>query len=224
MNPVASRWREWDRLAGLAVVVAMHAAVLYGLMQHRLIPLPEKMETLFVHFIPPREQPRREPPKRPEPPEPVKLEKPRPPEPHQHLVVEAPTVPTDFVMPPPPPPQPKPAPAAEPLPAPPPRPAALVDDGPVALTGELSLACPARTPPRFPPLSRRLGEEGKVVLRVELDPDGRVDSARVTVSSGYKRLDEAALAAVREWRCNPPMRDGQAVRAVAVQPFQFSLE
>jgi hypothetical protein len=59
----------------------------------------------------------------------------------------------------------------------PPRPA-----GPVTLGTELSVACPERRPPAYPPLSRRLGEEGKVVLRVELDEQGAVSSARVATA------------------------------------------
>ena len=89
---------------------------------------------------------------------------------------------------------------------------------------ELAVACPERTPPRYPALSRRLGEEGIVVLRVELDETGRVAAAQVASSSGYARLDEAALAAVRTWRCTPAQRDGQPVRAVAMQPFKFILQ
>jgi periplasmic protein TonB len=205
--------------AGLALVLALHAAALYGLMKYRLIPLPDKAETLFVTFIQPPEplKPELPKPKPHEPAKPVKLEKPRPPEPHPHLVVEAPAAPTDYVMPAPPPPQP-PAPVVE-APPPPPRPA-----GPVSLSGELALACPTRTPPKYPASSQRAGESGQVVLRVELDTDGRVDAARIATSSGYKRLDEAALNAVKTWRCNPPLRDGQPVRAVALQPFKFNLE
>lgn len=206
-----------EHAAGLALVVALHAAALYGLMKHRLVPLPDKVETLFVNFIQPPEPPKPDLPKPPEPPKPARLDTPRPPEPQRHLVVEAPAAPNDYVMPPPPP---RPSePVIEAPPAPPPKPV-----GPVTLSGELALACPTRMPPAYPVLSRRLGESGKVVLRVELDTDGRVDSARVSTSSGFKRLDEAALSAVGGWRCNPPLRDGQPVRAVALQSFQFNLE
>jgi len=62
-----------------------------------------------------------------------------------------------------------------------------------------------------------------VVLRVELDEQGAVSSARVATPSGFARLDEAALAAVRRWRCTPAQRDGRPVRAVAMQPFKFEL-
>jgi protein TonB len=61
-------------------------------------------------------------------------------------------------------------------------------------------------------------------LRVELDELGKVSAAWVATSSGFARLDEAALAAVRAWRCTPAQRDGQPVRAVALQPFNFILQ
>ncbi|MEQ1663402.1 MAG: TonB family protein [Thiobacillus sp.] len=211
------------RMAGFFVVLVFHGALLSSLWHYKVLPPPAEAATLFVNFIqtqPPKPEPPK--PKPPEPPKPVKLEQPKSPEPHRHLVVEAPAAPTDYVMPPPLPPTPKPEPVVEAPPAPPPP--SPKSAGPIHLSGDLSVACPTRTPPAYPALSRRLGEEGKVVLRVELETDGRVDSARVSASSGFKRLDEAALAAVRSWRCNPPMRDGQAVRAVATQPFQFNLE
>ena len=89
---------------------------------------------------------------------------------------------------------------------------------------ELSLTCSERTPPAYPATSRRLGEEGQTVLRVELDEQGSVSAARVVSGSGHARLDEAALAAVRTWRCRPALRDGRPVRAIAQQPFKFVLE
>lgn len=210
-----------DRAAGLAVVIALHGAALYGLWSHRLPPAPAEAAAVYVNFITPLQPPplQKEPP-RAEPPKPMKPEKPRPvEEPHHHLVAEAPVLsPAEPVAPPSPV---LPAPVAIAPPAPPP---ALLPAGPVSLASDLSLTCPQRTPPTYPALSRRLGEEGKVVLRVELDTDGRVDSARVITSSGFKRLDGAALSAVGGWRCNPPLHDGQPVRAVALQPFQFNLE
>jgi len=96
--------------------------------------------------------------------------------------------------------------------------------GPVTFGGELAVACPERTPPRYPLLSRRMGEEGTVILRVKLNEQGKVSTARVATSSGFARLDEAALEAVRTWRCTPAQRDGQPVHAVALQPFKFILQ
>ncbi len=96
--------------------------------------------------------------------------------------------------------------------------------GPLALGAELSVACPERAPPHYPAASRRRGEAGIVSLRVELDEQGHVAAARVEASSGFDHLDQAALTAVKAWRCNPPLRNGQPVRAVAKQPFHFVLQ
>ena len=116
-------------------------------------------------------------------------------------------------------PDPEPEPVVEAPPSAPQMPA-----GPVTLSSELSVACPHLNAPVYPALSRRLGEEGKLVLRVELDESGQVNIAQVVNSSGYKRLDEAAMTAVKTWRCNPPMRSGNPVRAIALQPFNFVLQ
>jgi protein TonB len=78
--------------------------------------------------------------------------------------------------------------------------------------------------PNYPSTSRRQNEQGQVVLRVELDESGHISAARVSTSSGYKRLDEAGLAAIKNWQCNPSTRNGVAVRAIALQPFDFILE
>lgn len=202
----ATRKLGTDRAAGLLIVLAVHAAALWGLWSHRILVVPDEVVTLFVQTITTPPPPLKEPPK------PARLEKPRPaekPQP-QLLVAQAPSVSTGEPVAPPP---------AVPAEAPPAKPA-----GPVSLGSELAVACPERSPPAYPPLSRRLGEEGKVVLRVELDEQGNVSAARVATASGFARLDEAALAAVKTWRCNPARRDGQPVRAVALQPFKFVLQ
>lgn len=201
-----------SHVIGLFFVLILHAAALYGLWQHRLIPSPQEAMTLFVNFIAPPAPERKEEPKRPPPPKPKPIEKPQP----RQIVAEARVVaPTDYVAPPPPEkPAPEPAIQAPTMPLPP---------GPVALSSELAVACPERSAPAYPPQSRRLGETGVVVLRVELSETGNVALARVDRSSGYSRLDEAALIAVRTWRCTPATRNGHPVRAVALQPFNFIL-
>ena len=207
-----------QRLVGLLLVLALHLSALYGLWSARLIPSPEEAATLFVNFIAPPMPPKVEEPKRlPTPPKPRAIEKPQP----RQLVAETPvTASTDYVAPPPPVmPEPVQVPAMAapviqaPLPA-----------GPVALSSELSVACPQRSAPNYPATSRRLGEMGLVVLRVELSETGQVAVAKVQNSSGFDRLDEAALAAVRTWHCTPPTRSGQPVRATAMQPFNFVIQ
>lgn len=198
------------RMAGLALVLALHGLALWGLWRHRLIPAPDEALTLFVNFIAPP-APEVSAPK-PEPaPKPRPIEKPQP----RQLVAQAPVqAPSDYVALPPPP-----APVIEA-----PAPVTPLPTGPVSLGSELSVACPERSAPAYPFLSRRNNEEGTVVLRVELSESGHVAAARVQSSSGHARLDEAALAAVRTWRCNPAQRNGQPVRATALQPFKFVLQ
>ena len=211
-----------ERATGLVLVLALHTAVLWGLWQHRLVPSPQEAMTLFVDFIAPPVLEKKEALPPPPPPKSRPIPKPRP----QQLVAAAPVVaPSDSVAPPPPP-EPAPvieAPSVPAVPAAPPA-APPAPAGPVNLGGELSVVCPERTPPHYPPLSRRMGEEGTVVLRVVLDESGAVSDAQVKTSSGSPRLDEAALAAVRTWRCQPAQRNGQPVRAVALQPFKFILQ
>lgn len=57
-----------------------------------------------------------------------------------------------------------------------------------------------RVEPTYPPAARRAGEEGTVRLKVLVDEKGRPKDVSVATSSGFARLDEAAVAAVRKWR------------------------
>lgn len=89
---------------------------------------------------------------------------------------------------------------------------------------DLAIFCPVRPGPVYPRISRKLGEEGTVILDVEWNQEGRITLARVKKSSGFSRLDQAALAAIDSWRCNPAEQDGVPIRAVAVQLFSFQLQ
>lgn len=95
---------------------------------------------------------------------------------------------------------------------------------PVVLSTELAVICPELTAPVYPISSRQLGEHGNVMLRLEVSETGIVKSAQIVDSSGYKRLDKAAIDATKSWRCNPPHRNGQPVSAIALQPFNFVLQ
>lgn len=95
---------------------------------------------------------------------------------------------------------------------------------PLLVGGELSVSCSERTAPTYPKQSLRLGEQGKTVLLVELDEMGRMISVEVKTKSGFPRLDEAAVNAVKTWRCTPAKRNGVAVRSIALQPFNFTLK
>nr|WP_298420835.1 energy transducer TonB [Hylemonella sp.] len=78
--------------------------------------------------------------------------------------------------------------------------------------------------PSYPALSRRLGEQGKVVVRVLIGVDGTAQQAEIRTSSGYERLDQAALATVRSWRYVPGKRNGTVEAMWFNVPINFVLE
>ncbi len=77
--------------------------------------------------------------------------------------------------------------------------------------------------PEYPRRSRRLGEEGLVLLEVEVLPDGRAGRIRVLNDAGYPRLVQAAIAAVREAHFTPATRNGRSVSTWVQIPFEFTL-
>src|SRR5690606_38347994 len=77
--------------------------------------------------------------------------------------------------------------------------------------------------PEYPRASMRRGETGRVVIRVLISPQGRVDRATVRASSGHDRLDESALRAARSARFKPYTENGVAYPALADIPFDFVL-
>jgi protein TonB len=217
-------------IPGMLFVLTFHGILLYMLWQQRLIPPPEQVAKIFVNFITaPKveevhkvdlpllpEKPKIKPKPKPKPKlksKPKKLVKIQQP---KKIVPAEPIISEEEVITPPSPP-------VEVVKASVPEPVS-VPAGPVTLTTELSVTCPELSPPTYPSVSRRLGEEGKLVLRVELDEDGRVSAASIVESSNYIRLDEAALKVVKTWRCNPALRNGEPVKAIALQPFNFVLQ
>lgn len=77
--------------------------------------------------------------------------------------------------------------------------------------------------PAYPRQSRRLREEGTVVLELLILEDGTVSKARIETSSGYSRLDETALQAVKHWRYMPATQGGKPIAFTYLQPVVFSL-
>ena len=78
--------------------------------------------------------------------------------------------------------------------------------------------------PAYPPLSKRLGEQGKVVVRVLIGLDGTAQQAEIKQSSGFDRLDQAALNTVLRWRYVPGKRAGVAEAMWFNVPISFVLE
>ncbi|SFN88778.1 outer membrane transport energization protein TonB [Formivibrio citricus] len=77
--------------------------------------------------------------------------------------------------------------------------------------------------PAYPPLSRRMGEEGKVLLRVFVESNGLPSQVQIKTSSGSQRLDQAAQDAVRRWTFTPARRGDTALAAWVIVPIVFNL-
>jgi periplasmic protein TonB len=77
--------------------------------------------------------------------------------------------------------------------------------------------------PHYPTVSRRLREQGLVVLKVEIDERGTACNIEIESSSGYTRLDAAAREAVSRALFRPYVEDGAPRRALVLIPIEFSL-
>lgn len=203
-----------SRIAGIAITVLFHMAAVVALLQYE--PVRSAFTAampIMVSLITP--QPVAEKPAAPPKPLPVKprVHLPTPPQPQQ-IITATTEAPQPALAPPPPaavaiaPPQPAPAPIAA-VPVVPPNFNADYLDNP---------------PPVYPPLSRRIGEQGKVMLRVLVNATGNADKVELRSSSGSNRLDDAALDVVRRWRFVPARQGDQPVAAWVLIPITFSLK
>lgn len=207
-------------------VLALHALVIWGLLH------VTGVRDVVVEAVPLMVSLVSSPSPAPEPPQPTPL--PRPDNPPPKL---APLPPPVFTLLPPQP-QPQtitasaqlPAPPAEPAPEPP-RAASgslVAAAAPAAPTAPKAIATAdmryAKAPPLvYPPLSQRMREHGTTWLRLVVDAQGMPQEVRVERSSGYVRLDEAALTAMRQARFVPHMHDGRPTAWTAVAPLAFEL-
>jgi protein TonB len=78
--------------------------------------------------------------------------------------------------------------------------------------------------PFYPNLSRRMGEEGKTMVRLFINELGVVEKVALAQSSGIHRLDQAALDAGMRVKCKPFIEFGKAIKVTAIQPYIFRLE
>ena len=79
-------------------------------------------------------------------------------------------------------------------------------------------------PPDYPRMSVRLGEQGQVIVKVLIGADGVPQKAEVQTSSGFERLDKAALEAAMRWRYVPGKRGGVAEAMWYQVPITFNLK
>lgn len=115
--------------------------------------------------------------------------------------------------------------AIEATPPAPPAPAPVVEPVPVPVTQPVFNADYLENPaPAYPALSRRAGEQGRVLLRVLVSAAGRADDVQVRATSGSARLDHAARETVLRWKFVPARRGAEPVAAWVLIPISFRLE
>ena len=223
----------------VASIVLFHVAALWalhtGLLQRVVEVVVPVMAISQAEPPPPPPPPKPpEPVKPPEPPKTPPLPKPVPPvltppttsqpptpatpEPPAVLAAPtaAPTAPAGPAAPPAPPPPPAP-PAPAPAPPAPPPPAKV--ELPSSKADYLH-----NPPPDYPRMSKRLGEQGKVVVKVLIGEDGRAQKVELLTTSGFERLDKSAMEAAMRWRYVPGKRGGVAEAMWYQVPIQFTLE
>lgn len=177
---------------------------------------------------PPALQPQEQLPPQPLPPEPS------PPEPPPQVKPEI----EDMVKPEPAKEEPKPVVTPAPAAPAPPREVKERGDGSSATPGKdattlrsrggaITQAKPdyLRNPaPTYPEAARRAGQQGLVMLRVQVNARGTVDAVSVSESSGHSLLDQAAIKAVRKWKFRPATMGPMAVECEVEVPVRFKLD
>ena len=94
----------------------------------------------------------------------------------------------------------------------------------IAPTKQISAVEYLRSPQAdYPPLARRMGEQGKVIMRVLVNEKGQAEKVDIQKSSGFNRLDEAARIAVMRALFKPYVEDGKPLMVLATAVVNFSL-
>jgi len=202
-------------------VISVQAATAWGLLQI------DGVRHAVADVIPVMLQQQLAPPPPPPPPAPPPPPRRVPPPKRELPIIAAPPAPAPAA-------QPFEVPQVEPEPAP-----VVVAPEPAVVAAPAPPAPPAPEPRavdigmvrylvqpvlHYPPQSRRVGEQGRVNVRVLVDADGLPREMTVVRSSGFVRLDESALATVRATRFKPHTENGTALAFWVVMPLVFELE
>jgi protein TonB len=222
-----------QRPSALVLALALHAALIALVVSGVLEKPQPRIEppSLVIQLLTPTpvapalpEPPRPEPPKpkppKPEPPKPTP-QRPEPPKPEPLPEKPAQVAPAPApapVAPPPPAPATPAAPAVPPAPAPAPAPPKPVARTEVSISASYAAS---NRKPEYPKMSQRLNEQGTVVLTVLVKSDGSAGDVEVKSSTGFQRLDRAAMDAVRSWHFNPATVDGKPVDKTYEVPITF---
>lgn len=216
-------------------VLAIHIAALWGLQRLPSPSVPALVipAEVIATFITPEPEPVVMPEPLPlAPPEPVVQPKPTPkPQPKPQPKPKPQPLPKAVSDPNPAPANapagtldPEPSAPAEPAPAPTTASNSSADATPTVVMPSSSAAYLNNPRPAYPSISRRMGEQGKVMLRVFVNAQGLPERIEIQKSSGFERLDKAAVAAVQRWKFAPGTRNGVAEAMWNIVPINFVLE
>jgi protein TonB len=99
-------------------------------------------------------------------------------------------------------------------------------DGGTAASGRMGIPDGIREHlprPAYPRLSRSHGEQGTVLVEIEVLASGEVHAVRILSDAGYPRLGDAAAQAFRGWRFPPATQAGQSIACLVTIPIRFEL-
>ena len=203
-----------QRRVAIATLLAVHAVAVVALLEaSRLRQVVVDAKPLFLAVV---DAPAPAVPPKPLPPPPA-AKMPPPPQLTLPLIatetVTAPAPMVAQVLPPPPPAAPVATVEAPPAPAP-----SLPRTLPPSAVQYLVAPAPV-----YSRISAKMRESGKAVVRVFIDEAGLPRNVQLAASTGFARLDEAALAAVRNCRFKPYLENGVAVAGWAAVPIEFEL-
>ncbi len=203
-------------------VVLLHGVVLAGMLNYQSVVAKPEMTAatpMTVRWVTPAEEPKPEP--LPPPPEvkktsPVKM-KPKPPEKPKPVVRKVQLQIKPKIVPPVSAPVSAPAQPVKQI-------SEKADITPLPVEApKFNAAYLSNSAPVYPRRSRMLEEEGVVKLKVHVSADGNALGVQLFKSSGFSRLDDAALTAVQNWRFVPAKRGDQSIEGWVIVPVSFKL-
>ena len=206
-----------ERAAKWAIVLAVHVAFLAAWWHYAPPRSAARNATPILVSLIPESTPPQIPPIASKPSPRVRHVTAPPP-----VVAAAPETPVALAMAIVPIPAPAPIAALEPLPVSLPS-SSTGQPANAATAPSFSAAYLSNPAPAYPSTARRNGEQGTVLLRVLVNAAGEPERVEINRSSGFDRLDRAALDAVRLWKFVPGRRGGEAITAWVNVPPMFSL-
>lgn len=215
-----------QRVGPLGLIILLHIGFFYALQSGLLRDAAQVVipKTVMVSFITPEQPKPQVDTPAPTPPKTVpEVKKALKPPPAPPKLNDTPSEKAISTPPAPPaPPAPSEPVAAAPAPTASTQAAPAVPAQPKTVSSGIEYVEPPQ--PAYPPAARRMGEEGKVMLRVLVNEKGRPERVEVQKTSGSPRLDEAAKQAAMRAVFKPHIEDGRAVAVFAIIPIRFQLD